>query len=101
MLHVDPAQLGSPRPAPRAAADGDDAASTSPRALIERRIAVLGELADLGMEIARAATQAATTAPAPDEAAAPGFRGDPVLAYTRAARAVRQTFALQSTLLED
>jgi hypothetical protein len=91
MIHVDPAQLPS-SPAP-AGAEGA-------RALVERQLAALSELADIGMEIARAAGRAATD-PAAEEAAGDTFRGDPCLGYTRVARAVRLTFALQVQLLKD
>jgi hypothetical protein len=91
MLHVDPAQLAS-SPAP--------AGPEGARALVERQLAALSELAEIGMEIARAAGPAVADAAA-KEAAESAFRGDAVLAYTRVARAVRLTFALQVQLLKD
>jgi hypothetical protein len=97
MIHVDPASIGSPGPAP-AGAEAAQAPPPAPRGLIERQIVMLSELAEIGMEIARAAGRAAAD-PAAEQAAGDAFRGDPALAYTRAARAVRLTFALQTQLL--
>ncbi|HTK35666.1 MAG TPA: hypothetical protein VL358_10340 [Caulobacteraceae bacterium] len=60
---------------------------------------MLTELAEIGMEIARAAGRRAT-AGLEDETGA-GDRRDPALAYARAARAVRLCIALQSRLLGE
>jgi hypothetical protein len=60
---------------------------------------MLGELAEIGMDVARAAGKralAAMEAPA-EEAAAPGAV-DPALSFTRVARTVRMTLALDSRL---
>jgi hypothetical protein len=94
MIHVDPAHVAS-SPAPAGAAE--------PRALIERQLAVLTRLADIGMEIAEAAGRAAAepAQEASGAAAGAGFRADPALAYTRTARAVRMTIALQVQLLKE
>lgn len=71
-------------PADRAAAD--DAA-------IDRQLAILGELAEAGLEIARAL-----------EAQAKGgdvvVQGDVAMAYNRVARAVRHTLMLQAKIIE-
>jgi hypothetical protein len=100
-------------PAASAAVDIDPAlaeAAGEPRAVIVRQLQVLGELAELGLDIARAiARQAATEAPGEAPAEMPGettrapqvVKGDVSLAYARVARAVRLTIALQSRLLQD
>jgi hypothetical protein len=100
-------------PAASASADVDPAlaeAAGEPRAVIVRQLQVLGELAELGLDIARAiARQAATEAPGEAPAEMPGettrapqvVKGDVSLAYARVARAVRLTIALQSRLLQD
>jgi hypothetical protein len=78
-----------------------------PRALIVRQLQVLGELAELGLELARAIARPAIAETAPPEAppespAAPqAVKGDVCLAFARAARAVRLTIALQSRLIAD
>jgi hypothetical protein len=81
-------------------------AAVQPRTVIVRQLQVLGELAELGLDIARAiARQAASQTPGetPPEtmSAAPVVKGDVSLAYARVARAVRLTIALQSRLLQD
>lgn len=65
-----------------------------------RRLAMLEELAELGMELARALKVQALAALEPEgaEAAAKVTPGDPVLMFTRVARAVRQTLALETRL---
>lgn len=64
------------------------------RPLVERQLQMLGRLAEAGLEIALAL-----------EAQAKGgeavVQGDVAMAYNRVARAVRQTFMLQSRLIED
>jgi len=70
--------------------------STAPgwsRPLVERQLAVLGRLAEAGLNIALAIEGRATAAA--DEAAPPVL-DDIALAYDRVARAVRRTIALQS-----
>ena len=95
MIHVDPAQVAShPVPAQSPGADGPAQA----RALIERQLAMLSRLAEIGMEIAEAAGRQATGAAGESDAP---FRTDPALAYARVARAVRMTIALQSRLAKD
>jgi hypothetical protein len=68
------------------------------RPLIERQLAMLGRLAEAGLEIAVALERQATAA---DADAPPVARGDIALAYARVARAVRMTLALQSKLIKD
>jgi hypothetical protein len=65
------------------------------RALVEGQMAALTRLAEIGMEIAEAAGRQAS---APDGG---GALVDPGLTYSRAARAVRLTFALQTRLARD
>jgi hypothetical protein len=79
MLHVDPASAAVDA-VPAGPVPVDPA-----RALVERQLAMLTRLAEIGMEIAEAAPAAA----------------DPALTYARVARAVRMTIALQSRLLKD
>jgi hypothetical protein len=70
--------------------------STAPgwsRPLVERQLAVLGRLAEAGLNVALAIEGRATAAA--DEAA-PAALDDIALAYDRVARAVRRTIALQS-----
>jgi hypothetical protein len=64
------------------------------RPAFERQIALLGELAEAGLEIVHAIRDQAVTAAA-DGAAASDPRVDFGLAYARAAKAVRMTLALQ------
>jgi len=72
-----------------------------PRELINRQLAMLGRLAEAGLNIALAIEREATSpSPGPDEAPA-GHGSDPALAYARVSRAVRLTLALQSNLLKD
>jgi hypothetical protein len=88
-LSTPTAQTAAP-PAPEAAA--------SPRALIERQLQMLGQLAEAGLNLAlaierRATAQDPALQAAPLEAAA--------LAYARTARAVRLTLALQAKVIND
>src|SRR5687767_8630850 len=94
MIHVDPA-LVAPSPAAAPATDA--------RALIERQLAMLTRLAEIGMEIAEACGREAVAAPGAGEGAAqtPERLRDPGLAFARVARAVRMTIALQSRLAKD
>lgn len=97
-----PRDLGpmSPAGAPTHLTSPPPTAETSARALIERRLVMLGRLAEIGMEIAEAAGSRATAGEARPAKPAKGI-ADPALAYARAARAVRLTLALQSRLLEE
>jgi hypothetical protein len=60
-----------------------------PSPVHDRQLQILGELAEIGLEVARAV------------GAAPGPAGDLALAYARVSRAVRLTLMLQSQLIED
>ena len=74
------------------------------QARAERQLAMLQELAEIGMQIARAVRdEAAARAEAVDEAARPSPFGnaDLGLVYSRVARAVRQTLALETRVAED
>jgi hypothetical protein len=87
---VIPAEAGTPCPA-------DAADWARPYAL--RQLEMLGELAELGLDVARAVErQAREPSAAPD---GPLFKGDLALAYARVSRAVRLTLMLQSKLIED
>jgi hypothetical protein len=67
----------------------------APDPLLDRQLQMLGDLAEIGLEIARALeSQAKRTGPVVAE-------GDIALAYGRVARAVRQAILLQSRLVED
>jgi hypothetical protein len=64
----------------------------------ERHLTTLQELAEIGMDLARdVRAKALDTAPAPAEPA----RADYGLMFSRIARAVRQTLALEAKLAED
>jgi hypothetical protein len=65
------------------------------RQLVMRQLQMLGELAEIGLEIAGAVERAAA-----GKAPAPALRGDAALAYARVTRSVRQTILLQSQLIE-
>jgi len=82
----DPAALVHEPSAPGAAAR--DAAC------LDRRLAMLGRLAEAGLEIAIALEAQAKGGPVAVE-------GDIAIAYNRVARAVRQTLMLQSRLIES
>ena len=74
------------------------------RALAEGQMAMLTELAEIGMEIARAAGRLAVAAPEGEGrsgGATAHDRCDPGLTFARAARAVRTTIALQARLSKD
>jgi hypothetical protein len=66
-----------------------------------RQLEMLGELAGIGLDVARAVERQAAGRPAGPEAPAPVFQGDLALAYSRVSRAVRLTLMLQSRLIED
>ncbi|HVY33180.1 MAG TPA: hypothetical protein VG960_02045 [Caulobacteraceae bacterium] len=66
------------------------------RALLERQLWVLGQLAEGGLEIARAIERRATS----DESEDAVLEAAP-MAYARVARAVRMTILLQSKLIAD
>lgn len=98
----DPATVSAP------ATPGDEAAPAPAvagvRGVLERQLAVLGRLAEVGLNIAlaverRALAAEAAEADAPD--AAPGVAGDVALAYARVSRAVRLTVALQGRVVKE
>lgn len=65
----------------------------------QKRMEMLDELAGLGMQLARALSAQALAALDPDAPEAPKVTtGDPVAMFTRVARAVRQTVALELRL---
>jgi hypothetical protein len=66
------------------------------RALLERQLWILGQLAEGGLEIARAIERAAV-----DKATDDAVRDAAPMAYARVARAVRLTILLQSKLIAD
>jgi hypothetical protein len=68
------------------------------RAMAERQLAALGELAELGLDLARAIGRQASAAADRDAAAELQGMG---LAYARVARAVRLIIALQSKRMDD
>ena len=74
------------------APDADDAADWA-RPLYQRQIAVVGELAEIGLELARAVTDQVKAGEADLQAGA--------MAYARVARAVRLTLMLQARLIKD
>jgi hypothetical protein len=82
-----PAQPGAPTSA---------AAQDWARALLERQLWILGQLAEGGLEIARAIERQATSGEGKE-----GVRPDAPMAYARVARAVRLTILLQSRLIAD
>ena len=94
------ATLTPPGPTQAAAPASAAAAPDWARALLERQLWVLGQLAEGGLEIARAIERQATgagsheTAPQTVDAHVP-------MAYARVARAVRMTILLQSKLITD
>ena len=76
------------------ASEGDDRGWARP--LYARQIAVLGELAEAGLEVALAIRDQVKTAAAGGEDAT-----STAMAYARAARAVRLTLLLQSNLIKQ
>jgi hypothetical protein len=78
-----------------APACADDAGDWA-RPLLERQLWILGQLAEGGLEIARAIERAAT-----DEGSDDAVRAAAPMAYARVARAVRLTILLQSKLIAD
>jgi hypothetical protein len=92
MRHLDPASAAADAVSTElSAADRRQAAS----ARMDRQMAVLDRLVEIGLEIAEEAGRQAR-APAEDRPLV-----DPGLTYSRAARAVRLTIALQQRLAKD
>ncbi len=83
-------------PAPPQPADASDWA----RVLLERQLWILGQLAEGGLEIARALERQATGGGSGDAAPQTVDTHIP-MAYARVARAVRMTILLQSRLITD
>jgi hypothetical protein len=69
----------------------------------ERDLRMLDELGEIGMDLARAVRQQAVAQAIPEQVGALGRMsgGDLALAFSRLARAVRQTIALKAKLTED
>ena len=68
-----------------------------------RQLQLLGELAELGLDVARAVERQAGdmhSCVSPDPRPALAFQGDPALAYARVSRAVRLTLMLQAKLID-
>jgi hypothetical protein len=65
------------------------------RELVLRQLQMLGQLAEIGLEIAGAVERQAG-----GRASVPALSGDAALAYARVTRSVRQTMLLQSKLIE-
>ena len=82
---------------PRSEASAEDGADWA-RPLLERQLWVLGQLAEGGLQVARAIERQATGAGSGD--GGPNLN-DLALAYARVARAVRMTLLLQSRLIQD
>ena len=78
----------------------DTPPSPPPDARAAQRMAMLQELGEMGMELARALKAQALAAlePEADDSAPKVTSGDPVLMFTRVARAIRQTVALEMRL---
>lgn len=81
-------------------------AACAAEARTARQLAMLQELAEIGMQMARAVRDEALAPgePASDEASKPPSRfgtGDLGLVYSRIARAVRQTVALETRVADD
>ena len=93
-----------PDPAPRAF-DPDPAppqAAADARALIERQMAVLSRLTEIGMAVAEACGRRAVAEAAGEHSAGAADPGpDAGLVFARVARAVRLTIALQQRLMKD
>jgi hypothetical protein len=79
----------------------DDSIDAPAESRAERHLRLLQELAEIGMDIARA-VRAEALAAVDDDAAAPApsrfGRSDPGLVFSRIARAVRQTLALEEQI---
>jgi hypothetical protein len=93
-------------PAPDDLEDRVEAPVCSAETLRAQQLAMLQELAEIGMQMARAVRDEALAPaePADEDAPRPASRfgnGDLGLVYSRIARAVRQTLALQMRVAED
>lgn len=90
-------------PAPQGDEAAPAGAEAQARGLIQRQLAVLGRLAEAGLNIALAVERQATAAEPATEAEPADtvqvVQGDVALAYGRVSRAVRLTIALQARLV--
>ena len=88
-------------PTPEPADPGADPGAEAARQRTDRHLKMLAELAELGMELLRAVQERAITQTAEAAAGLPAEPGpDAVLQFTRVARAVRETVALEARLAE-
>ncbi len=94
MIHLDPTNLAS-EPAV-ASATGPERA----RALMEQQLDYMARLTEMALDVADAARRR-VVAKVEAEAEAPQAERDPVMAFNRAARAVRLTVALRAKLIRD
>ena len=79
----------------------DDPIDAPAESRAERHLRLLQELADIGMDIARAVRAEAMAQEEAAERAPSRFGGDPGLVYSRIARAVRQTLALEARFADE
>ena len=94
------ATLPPPTPTQAAAPAGGADAPDWARAVLERQLWILGQLAEGGLEIARAIERQATGAGS-EEGAPAAVQAHIPMAYARVARAVRMTILLQSKLIGE
>ncbi|MDB5433088.1 MAG: hypothetical protein JWP35_4204 [Caulobacter sp.] len=98
-MSVDPAitRAPTPPPVPGGRVGADDAGAWS-----ERRLAILSELAEAGLEIALALkTRIIETAAAEPDADSAGACADLARAFDRASRATRMAIALRERVVKD
>jgi hypothetical protein len=81
--------------APPPCGDGEDGT----RAMLQRELEVLGELAELGLQVARTIA-GRITAPAADDALSSEALAQEGMAFTRVSRAVRMAVLLQARLIQ-
>jgi hypothetical protein len=111
VLFMETAQPASHQPAGASAEPIDPSRDRSERCACcsgaadraERNLRTLDELGEIGMRLVRAVEQQAMAQAVPEQVGALGQMsgGDLALAYSRLARAVRQTLALKAKLVED
>lgn len=80
--------------------DPDDHAPSWARDVLQRQMDVLGELAEAGLEIAKATARRAVAQAEQDPAEAQGGEDNLAMVYARVARAVRLTLMLQAKAVE-
>ena len=78
-----------------------DAAENASDPLLQRQLRMLGELAEIGLEVARAIEQEARGVQGAPDGRNRAYVADISLAYTRVSRAVRLTILAQSRLIAD